>query len=208
MERLHSDLCIKRNPAARISRLLFQTKPRVLEPCLCSVRIGYLWGRRAIWGPIDPQFRLANGSFASAKAIIAAVEDAEQRIQANPETYPLHASLLNDISGLLVQQAKDAIGRTDDQLKEALAYVEERDEIKVRSLAKKLRKPLIQNTQSHGAAISSRRAKQLGLPVKEVSSSEDQWQKIWRMWAKYASLNAEFIYEGQTASQVKVREMR
>ena len=153
-------------------------------------------------GPVDPQFRLANGSFASAKAIIAAVEDAERRIQANPETYPLHASLLNDISALLVQQAKDAIGRTDDQLKEALACAEGRDENHVEELAANLREPLIQNTQSHGAAISSRHARELGLPVEEVSSSDGQWQRIWRMWAKYAALNAASIYEGQTASQI------
>ena len=86
-----------------------------------------LMGPTSDLGPIDPQFRLQSGAFASGKAIIAAVEDAERRIQANPETYPLHASLLNDITALLVQQAKDAIARTDDQLKEALACAGERD---------------------------------------------------------------------------------
>ena len=64
-----------------------------------------LMGPTSDLGPIDPQFRLQSGVFASGKAIIAAVEDAERRIQANPETYPLHASLLNDITALLVQQA-------------------------------------------------------------------------------------------------------
>ena len=38
-------------------------------------------------GPIDPQFRPGNGSLTSGKAIIEAVEDAERRIQANPQTY-------------------------------------------------------------------------------------------------------------------------
>ena len=161
-----------------------------------------LMGPTSDLGPIDPQFRLANGSFASAKAIIAAVEDAERRIQVNPETYPLHASLLNDISALLVQQAKDAIGRTDDQLKEALAYAKGRNENQINKLASSLRELLIQNTQSHGAAISSRHAKELGLPVEEVPPSKEQWQQIWRMWAKYAALNAASIYEGQSASQI------
>ena len=161
-----------------------------------------LMGPTSDLGPIDPQFRLANGSFASAKTIIAAVEDAERRIQVNPETYPLHTSLLNDISALLVQQAKDAIGRADDQLKEALAYAEGRDDDQVNDLATRLREPLIQDTQSHGTAISSRHAKELGLPVEEVPTSEVQWQIIWRMWAKYTALNAVYIYEGQTASQI------
>ena len=139
---------------------------------------------------------------ASGKAIIEAVEDAERRIQANPQTYPLHASLLNDISALLVQQAKDAIARTDDQLREALACVEQRDTDQIDALAERLRKPLIQNPQSHGTAISARRAKELGLPIEEARGPEALWQSIWRMWAKYAALNAAAIYEGHTASQI------
>ena len=161
-----------------------------------------LMGPTSDLGPIDPQFRLPSGAFASGKAIIAAVEDAERRIQANPETYPLHASLLNEITALLVQQAKDAIARTDDQLKEALACVEGRDENQITALASKLRELLIKNPQSHGTAISARYANKLGLPVEEVSGSEAQWQSIWRMWAKYAALDAAAIYEGQTASQI------
>ena len=164
-----------------------------------------LMGPTSDLGPIDPQFRLQSGAFASGKAIIAAVEDAERRIQANPETYPLHASLLNDITALLVQQAKDAIARTDDQLKEALACVEERDTDQITALASRLRKPLIQNPQSHGTAIAARHAKELGLPVEEATRSEAQWQSIWRMWAKYAALDAAAIYEGQTASQIFFR---
>ena len=161
-----------------------------------------LMGPTSDLGPIDPQFRLQSGAFASGKAIIAAVEDAERRIQANPETYPLHASLLNDITALVVQQAKDAIARTGDQLQEALACVEGRDASQIATLASKLEEPLITSPQSHGTAISARHAKELGLPVEEASGSEDQWQRIWRMWAKYAALNAAAIYEGQTASQI------
>ena len=164
-----------------------------------------LMGPTSDLGPIDPQFRLPSGTFASGKAIIAAVEDAEQRIQANPETYPLHASLLNDITALLVQQAKDAIARTDDQLKEALACVEGRDDDEIATLATNLREPLIKNPQSHGTAISTRDAKKLGLPVEELKGSKAHWQSIWRLWAKYAALNAGAIYEGQTASHIFAR---
>ena len=164
-----------------------------------------LMGPTSDLGPIDPQFRLQSGAFAFGKAIIAAVEDAERRIQANPATYPLHASLLNDITALLVQQAKDAIARTDDQLKEALDCAGARDADQITALASRLREPLIQNTQSHGTAISARHAKELGLPVEEAMGSEAQWQSIWRMWAKYAALDAAAIYEGQTASQIFFR---
>ena len=87
-------------------------------------------------------------------------------------------------------------------LKEALACAGERDTGQITALASRLRKPLIQNPQSHGTAISARRAKELGLPVEEAMGSEAQWQGIWRMWAKYAALDAAAIYEGQTASQI------
>ena len=40
-------------------------------------------------GPIDPQFQLSgNSTLVAGKTIIDAVEDAEDRIQKNPETYP------------------------------------------------------------------------------------------------------------------------
>lgn len=164
-----------------------------------------LMGPTSDLGPIDPQFQLPSGTFVSGKAIIAAVEDAEKRIQASPNTYPLHASLLNDISALLVQQAKDAIARTDDLLTEALTCVESRDNEQITSLTSKLKAPLIKNPQSHRTAVSARYAKELGLPVQEASGSEPQWQTIWRMWSKYAALNAETVYEGQTASQILFR---
>lgn len=155
-------------------------------------------------GPVDPQFLLADGSLVAGKAIIAAVEDAERRIQANPETYPLHASLLTDITALMVQKARDALSRAGDQLKEALACVQERDESDVDELANLLQDPLIGKPQSHGTTISARDATKLGLPVEEAKSGDQQWREIWRLWAKYRALNAARVYEGETASIVMV----
>ena len=77
-------------------------------------------------GPIDPQFLLRDGSLVAAKAIIAAVDEAERRIQENPATYPLHASLVADVTGILVQQARDSLARTDDLLLAALGCVPDR----------------------------------------------------------------------------------
>lgn len=153
-------------------------------------------------GPVDPQFLLPDGSLVAGKAIIAAVEDAEQRIQANPETYPLHASLLADITALMVQQARDALSRAGDQLKEALACVRERDESDVGKLADDLRGPLIGKPQSHGTTISAKDAATLGLPVEEASSGDPQWREIWRLWTKYKALNVARVYEGEIASIV------
>ena len=153
-------------------------------------------------GPVDPQFLLADGSLGAARAIIAAVEDAEKRIQANPQTYPLHAALLADISALMVQQARDALARTADQVTEALSCVLTRTKKEVKDLAEKLHGPLIGDTQSHGATISAEHAKRFGLPVREAAHDEPQWQDIWRLWMKYIAQGDAQVYEGQNASVV------
>ena len=153
-------------------------------------------------GPVDPQFLLADGSLAAGKAIIAAVEDAEKRIQTNPQTYPLHASLLADISALMVQQARDALARASAQLTEALACVSERSENDVERLAQQLHNPLIGETHSHATTIPAAQAAEYGLPVKQVDSKDPQWKTIWRLWTKYKALEETRIYEGEIASIV------
>ena len=159
-------------------------------------------------GPIDPQIVVdpaKPNDLYPAKSIIAAVEDADARVQKNPETFPLHASLLSDITALMVQRAKDEINRTDDQLKEALNCASRDKEI-VEKLASKLRGPLIQEPQTHGMTVSAEHARNLGLPVKEFISDDPQWRDIWRLWAKYAVMNIVIALEGQSASQVIYRQ--
>ena len=151
-------------------------------------------------GPVDPQFLLPDGSLGAARAIIAAVEDAEQRIQANPQTYPLHAALLADISALMVQQARDALARTTDQVTEALSCVRKRRPGEVKELAQKLHGPLIGDTQSHGATISAKDAKGFGLPVTEATHDEQRWRDLWRLWMKYRAQSEAKVYESESAS--------
>lgn len=151
-------------------------------------------------GPVDPQFLLADGSLGAARAIIAAVEDAEARIQANPQTYPLHAALLADVSALMVQQARDALARTTDQVTEALSCVHRRGPEDVKELAQTLHGPLIGDTQSHGATISAKDANGFGLPVREAAHDEPQWQSLWRLWMKYRTLGEVKVYESESAS--------
>ena len=153
-------------------------------------------------GPIDPQFQLSDRSLAAGKAIIAAVDEAERRIQDNPQTYPLHASLLGDITGLMVQQARDALARTGILLREALA-VPDRPVDEVGSLAERLNDPLIAGTQVHGETISAQSAAEFGLPVEIADPASDQWKAVWSLWTKYLVFNsAHRVYEGESASQI------
>ena len=167
-----------------------------------------LMGPTSDLGPVDPQFRLPDGSLAAGKAIIAAVDEAERRIQENPDTYPLHASLLSDVTGLLLQQARNALARTSDQLREALACQPDRTDVEVASLADELDSRLVGGSQSHGAIISADDAASLGLPVVNAEPFGSQWQAIWQLWTKYAALGALGapgsirIYEGATASHL------
>jgi hypothetical protein len=56
-------------------------------------------------GPVDPQFELNDG-LVGAKEIVAAVDEAEDRITNRPNTFPLFASLLADVNMLMVEQAR------------------------------------------------------------------------------------------------------
>lgn len=153
-------------------------------------------------GPVDPQFQQPDGSLVSARAIIASVESAEQRVQQHPGTYPIHASLLEPVTALMVQQARDQLGRTDDLVKEALACVAERTEEDVAALTEALKDPLIGEPKSHGAVISAADAKTFGLPIQEADPADARWQAVWRLWMKYAVLNPAQVYEGELASFV------
>lgn len=59
-------------------------------------------------GPIDPQMVFSGGdgmrTVVSAKEIVAAVAEAEERIRVNPDSFPLFASLLPDVNMLMVEQ--------------------------------------------------------------------------------------------------------
>lgn len=161
-----------------------------------------LMGPTSDLGPIDPQFLLPDGSWASAKAIIQAVEHAEREVKEDPDTFPLHAALLVDLTALKVQQARDAIARTDSQIKQALTSCPNRDEQEADALAKRLKDVLVTEPASHGAVISAAEARNAGLPVPDIDLSGGQWRLIWRLWTKYFALEEDIIYEGAIASHV------
>jgi hypothetical protein len=161
-----------------------------------------LMGPTSDLGPIDPQFQIGpNAGLVSAKDIIAAVQSAETAIQANPETYTLHSALLADVTALMVQQARSALARSDDVLREALKSNPDRSEDEVKALCEKLHLPLIEDPKSHGAILGVDDAAGFGLPVTRANPRSDQWQMIWRLWIKYWSSNTR-TYEGLTASKL------
>ena len=152
-------------------------------------------------GPIDPQFQLADGAWASAKAIIAAVQHAEMAVQDNPDTFPWHVSMLGEVTALMAQQARDAIARTDDQLAEALASCPIRSAEDVARLAQELHPLLISEPQSHAAVVSASQLAECGLDIEELNPTGDWWRAIWRLWARYFTLGAA-VYESAEASHI------
>ena len=153
-------------------------------------------------GPVDPQFESPSGpGLYSAKDLIAAVENAEAAIAANPESYPLHVSLLADVTGVMVQQARSALERTDDLVREALKSHPNRSADEVDRIAQALKEKLIDLPRDHSAVFDAADARSAGLPVAEAGLYGEQWQIIWRLWTKYFHLDAR-VYEGRLASQV------
>ncbi|MDX6439024.1 MAG: hypothetical protein QOF45_1607 [Gaiellaceae bacterium] len=124
-----------------------------------------LMGPASDLGPIDPQFRFPDGSLVAAKDMIAAVDDATEKVQDAPATYPIHAALLSDVSAPMVQQARSELLRTCDLLEEARASNPDRTRAQVASLKKKVRVPLIQRPKTHAAIFNVSDAQRVGLPA-------------------------------------------
>lgn len=157
-------------------------------------------------GPVDPQFRLQRGDrfdLVAAKDIIDAIDRAEQAVAAEPSTYPLHVSLLAEVTAVMAAQARSAIARTDDLVTECLSGCTGRSDQEVAALAQALHEPLIEAPRSHAAVFGARDARRAGLPVIDLDPGSNHWQMIWRLYTKYLTVpGLNGIYEGEHASQV------
>lgn len=158
-------------------------------------------------GPVDPQFQLDARSLASAKDIVAAVAEAEERVRLNPETYTLYASLLADVNMLKVEEARSSLSRTGALVREALASHSLRSDEDVETLAQALQAPLIDEPRSHSAVISSDAASKFGLPVTAADPDSDTWFLVWSLWTRYFAKGCfpagnSAVYEARRASHL------
>jgi hypothetical protein len=163
-----------------------------------------LMGPTSDLGPVDPQFFTEDKGSYSAKDLIAAVEHAQEAISANPESYPLHVSLLADVNGVMVQQARSALGRSGDLVREALRSNPDRSEDDVKRIADALTESLIDLPLDHGAVFDASDALKADLPVTVADPTSEQWRIVWQLWTKYFALNS-YAYESRLASQVFAR---
>jgi hypothetical protein len=153
-------------------------------------------------GPVDPQFYISDSPprLVSAKDIIATVEAAERAVQEHPETYPLHASLMSNLTEIMVQQARSALERTDQLAIQALKANPERSRDECSALWERLKVPLAQEPANHSAVFDADDAMQAGLPVTKLDPTGEQWSMIWRLWMHY-HVHDRPCYEGRRASQ-------
>lgn len=177
--------------------------------CLGADRI--LMGPSGDLGPIDPQMILSNSpsgsGMASAKEIVAAVDEAEQRVNANPNSFALFSSLLSDVNMLMIEQARSALNRSESLMRESLASLPERSADEVDALSDSLKAPLIDNPSSHSAVVSADDAIGFGLPVEKADIDGREWRLIWALWTRYFAMGCfprgrRAIYEGVRASHV------
>ena len=174
---------------------------------LCLGADSILMGPSGDLGPIDPQMILNNSpsgsGMASAKEIVAAVDEAEQRVNSNPNSFALFSSLLSDVNMLMIEQARSALNRSESLMRGSLASLPERSADEVDALADSLKAPLIDNPSSHSAddAIG------FGLPVEKADIEGREWRLIWALWTRYFAMGCfprgrQTIYEGVRASHV------
>jgi len=162
-----------------------------------------LMGPTSDLGPVDPQFESPEGrGLYSAKDLIAAVDHAEAALAENPNSYPVHVSLLADVNAVMVQQARSALERSGDLVWEALRSNPDRSPEDAKEIAEAVQKKLIDLPTNHGAAFDARDVEQTGLPVVHADPASDQWALIWLLWTKYFNLY-ERVIEGRIASQVR-----
>lgn len=164
-----------------------------------------LMGPTSDLGPVDPQFPMPGRGLYSAKDLLAAVKSAEEAIVKNPDSYPLHVSMLADITGVMVEQARSALDRSTDLVREALGSNPDRDPDDVAVLTEALRQPLIETPKDHGAVFGAADAERVGLPVIHADPRGEQWQLVWRLWTKYWQLDC-WVYEGVKASHTFPRQ--
>jgi serine dehydrogenase proteinase len=162
-----------------------------------------LMGPTSDLGPVDPQFESPEGTgLYSAKDLIAAVDNAEAALAENPDSYPVHVSLLADVNAVMVQQARSALERSGDLVKEALRSNPDRSPEDAEKIAEAVQQKLIDLPTEHGAVFDAGDVEKTGLPVIHADPQCDQWALVWLLWTKYFHLNARVI-EGRVASQVR-----
>lgn len=173
--------------------------------CLGANKI--MMGPAGDLGPVDPQFQIGGRSLASAKEIVAAIDEAERRVTENPDTYPLFAGLLSDVNMLMVEQARSALDRTEALVREALSCCESRSDEQVDELTQALKAPLIEEPKSHSAVIDVQAAQKFGLPAESFDPTSDEWRRVWELWTRYFTLGCwpagiTAVYEGRRASHI------
>lgn len=172
--------------------------------CLGADRI--LIGPSGDLGPVDPQVSIER-SLVSAKEIVSAVDDAEARIKNAPDTFPLFAALLADVNLVMVQQAHNALRRSEGLVREALSCRTGRSDDEIEQLTSQLKAPLIDDPVSHSAVVSAEYAAKLGLPAEAADVRSPQWRLIWDLWTRYYTLGCfpageTAVYEGKQASHL------
>ena len=128
-------------------------------------------------GPVDAQIFLRD-RWVAAKDVIAAVDNADAKVDANPETYPFHVSLLAELTHIIVQQSRSALARSQDLLIEALRSNPDRSPDKITELTDALNDLLVDRPQTHSAIFGAEDARKSGLPIIDADLTGEQWQSL------------------------------
>jgi hypothetical protein len=203
-------LRLVRSMQSRCSELTFiipdMAKSAATLMCLGADNI--IMGPAGGLGPVDPQFQAGEKALASAKEIVAAVDEVEKRISKRPETLPLFTHLLTGVNMLMVEQARSALSRTGALVEEVLGSKRGRSSADIAALKQSLQAPLIDEPTSHSAVFSVADVQRYGLPAVAADVNSAAWKLLWTLWTRYYVLGCwpagtTAIYESGHASQLQ-----
>lgn len=135
---------------------------------------------------------------------MSAYDEAMERIAGNPEAYPVVAALMGNLTALDIQKARSATERSGQLLREALACSRNLAEDELEDLLEKLSGPLVDEPADHSAVFTASHAEAIGLPIVKPDPRSEQWDMLWRLYAKYNRFveHNVGIYEGAHVSHV------
>ena len=135
-------------------------------------------------GPIDPQIDITtvNGERMArpAKSFLDGLDEIVNRVGGGTLS-PAYFPLLDKLDPALIDFCKKALKRSQDLAEQFLrAYSIKEDHEKAKEIAKELNN--VEKYLSHGAAIDTDRAIEMGLKVSYLEPDDDLWQAYWRLY--------------------------
>lgn len=133
-------------------------------------------------GPTDPQI-MFRGTYVPAHSILNGLKDLVNTVKGEPSLFVPYAPLIDQLNVGLLNMCERAIESSKNFVKKWLERHMLRDR---KELAEQIAEQLSgEEFLLHSEVIDAKKAKEMGLTVKELQEKDPLWQKIWRLYCIY-----------------------